>query len=114
MKILIRGGLLIEGLGGREGTLEWIEIKDGFIVRIDRKGSSAEAQAHEGADRIIEAHGLAVCPCLVRPSASLHGWGQIVVAWSDPGEKLPLPSQGRHPGKKVLHYGVTTVRDLGG
>jgi len=114
MKILIRGGMLIDGLGGREDNLEWLEIKDGFIVRIDKKGSSTVPQAHEEADQIIEAQGLAVCPGLINAHLHLYLDGGKSPLHDLAQEKSHLSLlKAAARAKKVLHNGVTTVRDLG-
>jgi len=110
MKILIRGGMLIDGLGGREDNLEWLEIKDGFIVRIDKKGSSTVPQAHEEADQIIEAQGLAVCPGLINAHLHLYLDGGKSPLHDLAQEKSHLSLlKAAARAKKVLHNGVTTV-----
>ncbi|MGH7406416.1 MAG: dihydroorotase [Candidatus Methylomirabilales bacterium] len=71
MRILIRGGRVIDPASGVDGMMDLL-VEEGVIRRVGAPGNAGKARraapggtAPEQADRVIEAKGLIVCPGLI-------------------------------------------------
>ena len=71
MRMLIRGARVIDPVNGVDGVMD-VLIEDGVIRRVGppanagkARGGNPGGKAPEGADRVVEANGLVVCPGLI-------------------------------------------------